>query len=171
MLIPSPPDLLYLPVEDPAVAAPQEVLVPGRTPAAEEAPAAAPGPATDQAEAAAPDVAPPEAPRAESTFAAGTEPVFALPAEDSFPTRAELDAILAAHAGPPAGPDAAEREATAALLGLDPHVAADPALFAAALSGLPEPDADAMLAAWLAETEAGSRPTDRAEPAGGWMLG
>ena len=103
--------------------------------------------------------------------AAGTEPVFALPAEDSFPTRAELDAILAAHAGPPAGPDAAEREATAALLGLDPHVAADPALFAAALSGLPEPDADAVLAAWLAEAEAASLPADRAEPAGGWMLG
>ena len=35
MLIPTPPDLLYLPVEDPAVAAPQEVLVPGRTPAVE----------------------------------------------------------------------------------------------------------------------------------------
>lgn len=153
-ILPAP---LFLP-EDPPAPAPQEVLVAGTTPlpaadapvAVAPAPAEAPPPAT-------PQLAP--------------QPAFIMPEETSFPTLAELDAILAAHAGPPAGPDAAERAAAAALLGLDPAIAEDPALYDATIAALPEPDADQVLATWISEAEAGVPPAEAAEPAGDWQLG
>lgn len=69
-------------------------------------------------------------------------PDWDLPPEDAFPTLAELDAILAEHAGPPPVPDAAMRAEVAMMLGLDPAIAEDPALFEAAVAGytMPEPD-------------------------------
>ena len=59
--------------------------------------------------------------------------------EDAFPTMAELDAILAAHDGPPPVLDAAARAELAAALGLDPAIAEDLAAFEAAIAALPEP--------------------------------
>jgi hypothetical protein len=72
-------------------------------------------------------------------------PVAALPVvpEDSFPTAAELDAILAALSGPPPGPDSLLRHEVAAQLGLDAAIAADVALFEAALAALPLPGPEA----------------------------
>ena len=84
---------------------------------------------------------------------------------------AELDAILAAHAGAPAGPDAAEREAAAALLGLDPGIAGDAALYDAALPGLPDADGEDILAAWLGEADTGAPPPEWPDPGGDWMIG
>ncbi len=163
-ILPLPPDLPFLP-EDPPMTAPREVLVTGGTPGWAEPPAAVPVPTTVPAEVAiaAREVAPMEVPRA--------EPTFALPAEDAFPTRAELDAILAAHAGAPAGPDAAEREAAAALLGLDPGIAGDAALYDAALPGLPDADGEDILAAWLGEADTGAPPPEWPDPGGDWMIG
>ena len=59
--------------------------------------------------------------------------------EDAFPTVAEMDAIFAELAAPPPGPDDALRAELAALLGLDPALAAHAALFDAALAVLPPP--------------------------------
>lgn len=71
-----------------------------------------------------------------------TAPAPRVLAEDAFPTIAELDAILAENAGPPPVPDAAARAEVAAMLGLDPAIAADPVLFEAAVADctMPEPD-------------------------------
>ena len=113
--------------------------------------------------AAAPEVAPAEpAPAATA---------FALPAEDAFPTLAELDAILAAHAGPSAGADAAERAAAAALLGLDPAIADDEGLYDATIAALPDTDADEVLTVWLSEAEAGAPAPDWPDVAGDWQIG
>lgn len=150
-VLPPLPDPLFLP-EDPPAAAPEDVLVAGAMPA----PAVAPAPA-EPAPTAAPQAAP--------------APAFTLPGEDAFPTLAELDAILAAHAGPPAAPDAAGRAAAAELLGLDPGIADDPALYDEIVAALPDPDADRFLADWISEAEAGAPPSEGAEPAGDWQLG
>ncbi|HWT09290.1 MAG TPA: hypothetical protein VN329_08995, partial [Roseomonas sp.] len=160
-ILPAP---LFVPEEPPA-AAEEDVLVAGTTPLpAEDAPVAvAPVPA-EAPPAPAAQVPPPAA--LEPAPPAARQPAFTLPEEGSFPTRAELDAILAAHAGPPAGPDAAERAAAAAVLGLDPAIAEDPARYDATIAALPEPDADAILAIWIGEAEAGLPPAEAAEPAG-----
>jgi hypothetical protein len=84
-----------------------------------------------------PGHAPAEAPPA-AMPADAAPPVAAVP-EDAFPTAAALDAIFAALAGPPPGPDAALRQEVAAQLGLDAAIAADAALFEAALAALPPP--------------------------------
>lgn len=63
----------------------------------------------------------------------------ALVPEEAFPTAAALDALRAEIDAVPQGPDLALREEVAALLGLDPAVAADAALFAATLAALPPP--------------------------------
>ena len=96
------------------------------------------------------------------------QPAFAVPDEASFPTLAELDAILAANAGAPATPTAEERAEVIALLGLDPAIAEDPALYAETLANLPDPDADAALEQWLAEYGVEATTPD---PAGAWSLG
>lgn len=126
------PDLLLL---DDAVL-PAEVLFAGAPP--EDAPAAAPA---DPA-----DAAPP----------AGLVP------EDAFPTAAALDAIFAALAGPPPGPDAALRQEVAAQIGLDPAIAADAALFEAALAALPPPgpEPDPEMPAGLPAPEAAGLPAE-----------
>lgn len=92
----------------------------------------------------------------------------ALPPDSAFPTRAELDAILAALTAPPPPPPVEDRAAMAGALGLDPAIAADPALFDATLAALPEPDAGAVLAQWL--SDAGAVPPAPG-PAPDWPLG
>ncbi len=88
--------------------------------------------------------------------------------EDAFPAIGELDALLAGQAGPAPVPDAATRAEVAAALGLDPAMAADPALFLAALEGFAPPEADPLPA------EAVSEPDMPAwwwtEPRGDWLL-
>ncbi|WP_137127919.1 hypothetical protein [Roseomonas sp. HF4] len=80
------------------------------------------------------------APTAESPAPpADAAPPVALVPKDAFPTAVALDAIFAALAGPPPGPDAALRQEVAAQLGLDAATAADAALFEAALAALPPP--------------------------------
>lgn len=118
------------------------------------------------ADAAAPGVAPPvalpltDAPPNLAAADAQDEPAlaapapFALPPEDAFPSQAELDAILAAHAGPPPEPDAHTRAEVAAWLGLDPALADDAALFNDTLAALPALDADTALQAWLGDDAA-----------------
>lgn len=63
----------------------------------------------------------------------------ALVPEDAFPTAAALDALRAEMDAAPQGPDLALREEVAALLGLDPSVAADATAFEALLAALPPP--------------------------------
>lgn len=185
LLLPAPDTLVLL--EDLPVAAPHEVLVrttatlvvPGVAPAPLPAPEAAPLD-TPRTQAPVPDAAPaPPAVLPGATVPAKAGPAepplaataFALPAEDAFPTLAELDAILAANAGPPSGAEAAERAAAAALLGLDPGIADDQALYDATIAALPDADADDVLATWLSEAEAGAPPPDWPDVAGDWQLG
>ena len=132
---------------------PEAPAPPGPAAAPAAAEAAAPAPLLAQAVAGAPMDAAPEA---------------LPPAEPAFPTRAELDAILAAVTAPPPPPSAEERAALAGVLGLDPAIAADPLLFDAALAALPEPDAAAVLAEWLSEAGAAA-PGPAPEP--DWPLG
>lgn len=94
-----------------------------------------------------------------------------MPPEDAFPTLADLDAILAANAGPPAEPSAAERAEVIALLGLDPALADDPVRYAEALANLPEPDADQVLEQWMQDDDVGPLPPDMPDPASDWHLG
>ncbi len=156
-------DLLFTPDDEPPalqsdvlVHGAQHPVMPGIVAAPPDGPDAAAAPDTIPESAFAPLPDSPASPSAPPLPAA--TPAFALPPEDAFPTRAELDAILAAHAGPPASPDAAERAAAAALLGLDPAIAEDPALYDAAIAALPEPDADAVLAIWISEAVTGEWP-------------
>lgn len=136
------------------------------------APATAAMPVDDAPAAPEPAPTPADPPPAQEPAPSTTQqPAFTQPEDASFPTLAELDAILAAHAGPPAGPDAAERATAAALLGLDPAIAEDPALYDATIAALPEPDADAVLAAWIDEAGASLPPPQPAGPAGDWQLG
>lgn len=167
-----PPSILFVPQEDPAIAAPPEVLVAG--PVREAAPEPTPAETTvaPAPEATAPMAAPAPAPtEAASTAPAADAAAFTLPPEDAFPTVAELDAILAAHAAETAGPDAQERAEAAALLGIDPATAADPALYAAALAAVPDPDADQVLDQWFSEAEVGQPPPEWPDPSGGWQIG
>ena len=165
-----PPSHLFILLDDPIIFAPEDVLVAG--PVATATPASGPDaaplpPASVPAEAPAPaatTVGPADTPDAEPL-------AFTLPAEHAFPTLAELDAILAANADANAGPDAAERAAAAALLGIDPAIAADPVLYAAALAALQDPDADAVLDQWLNEAEVGPPPAEWPDPAGDWQVG
>ncbi|MBP0462506.1 hypothetical protein J5Y09_01160 [Roseomonas sp. PWR1] len=92
------------------------------------------------------------------------------PAEDAFPSLAALDAIRAAFAADPPGPDAAARADFAALLGLDSALAAEEAAFLDALRGAPAPDGAALLAEWLSEAVA-REPPAWALPAPDWPLG
>jgi hypothetical protein len=52
--------------------------------------------------------------------------------------------MLAGNAGPPPVPDAATRAEVAAMLGLDPAIAADPALFEAAVAAYAMPEAEPL---------------------------
>ena len=105
----------------------------------------------------------------------GAPPPLALVPEDAFPTAAELDALQAELSAPPPGPDLALREEVAALLGLDPAIAADAALFEATLAALPppapEPDPEPLSEApWTAfDWVAMSR--DWGDLSKGWILG
>lgn len=210
MRLPQLSDILFVPLEDPILAAPVDVLVLGaglageppaepaiaaavvapaaRQPDAAVAVAAVPEAASAVMVAAVPEAAPPApvaVPEAVPTAAVAAvlepdvavpaaepvadPPAFALPPEDAFPTLAELNAILTANAGPPAGPNAAERAEAIALLGLDPAIAADPDLYAAIIAGLPAPDADEILAQWLNEAEVPPCEWDAAP--GDWQIG
>ncbi|MEO3473031.1 hypothetical protein AAFN86_14270 [Roseomonas sp. CAU 1739] len=159
-----PPSDLFILLEDPSFATPEDILVIGPVPAAAPAPDAVP-PAPAQ-----PQDAPAVAIVTAEAETPASAPVFDLPAEDAFPTLAELDAILAAHAGTPDGADAAERAEAAALLGLDPAIAADPDLYAAALAALQDPDGDQVLTQWLSD-EVGAPPSEWPEAAGDWQVG
>lgn len=155
------PEPLITTTAEPATVAMEPVATPE--------PAASVLAATSEPLAALPAAAAPEAIVSE---AAPEPPVaaFEVPSEDAFPTAAELDAILAANAGPAAQPSAAERAAVIALLGLDPAIAEDPVLYARTLAELPEPDADQVLEQWMQEygvVDPASLPN---EPASDWPL-
>lgn len=152
-----PPFDAPLLVDEPPAASLIEVLL-------REAPPPAPDPAPGTGPTAAPAG---DACQAESASVA-PEPAAAPAPDPAFPTRAELDAILAAVSAPPPPPPEADRAALAGALGLDPAIAADPALFDATLAALPEPDGAAVLAQWL--SEAGAVPPAPA-PAPDWPLG
>ncbi len=158
-IVAEPPAIPAEPVVPATVDPPAEPTLVLPEPTATPAPVAVSTPAT-LPEAAPATVDPPTA-----------DPAFTVPDEASFPTLAELEAILAANAGAPAGPTAAERAELAALLGLDPAIADDPALFAETLANLPDPDADAALEQWLAEYGVEGLPPDVTVPAGTWQLG
>ena len=167
-----PPSDLFILLEDPVIVVPEDVLVAGTAAPATPAAGADAAPLP-------PDPAPSGAPvpaaiTIEAADIPGAEPRdFTLPAEDAFPTLPELDAILAANAHPAAGadPDAGERAAAAALLGIDPDIAADPALYAAALAAVQDTDADAVLDQWLSEAEVGPPPDEWPDLAGDWQVG
>ena len=125
MSLPPLPILDFPPAEEPWFLPPEDVLI-----LAGDAPLPLPLPL----EGAPADMPPDESAPLPDT----TEPSPVLP-EDAFPTLAELDAILAAHDGPPPVLDAATRAELAAALGLDPAIAEDPAAFDAAVAALPEP--------------------------------
>lgn len=182
-------DFPFLWFDEPRFTGPEDILVLGVLVApAEEQPTAEPEPEAAMILHAAPAETAPPAPETPaepvvviaSTPAAETEatpppaepdaaqPAFAVPDEASFPTLAELDAILAANAGAPATPTAEERAEVIALLGLDPAIAADPTLYAETLANLPDPDADVALEQWLAEYGVEATTPD---PAGAWSLG
>lgn len=175
------PAMLFLPEDEP-LAAPRDVLVRGAVPAVVSA-VVPPAPDSPAIVAALPEVAAftpllaPDGPATQTAPPETTPPAptpataFTLPDEDAFPTMAELDAILAAHAGPQAGPDAAERAAAAALLGLDPTIAHDQAQYDAAVAAMQDPDSDTVLAAWISEAEAGTPPPEWPDVAGDWQLG
>jgi hypothetical protein len=74
--------------------------------------------------------------------------------DDAFPTLAAIDAIRAAFAVDAPGPDEAARVEFAALLGLDPELAAEEAAFLDALRDAPAPDGDALLDEWLSAARA-----------------
>lgn len=145
------PDAPYL-VELPLHARLTEVLVRVAPPPGPETPAPPP------------DAAPREDPPA---FPEAAAP----PPEDAFPTRAELDAILAALTVPPPAPDAQARAELVAVFGLDPVIAADPALFEAALAGLPDPDSGALKQQWLSEAGAVPPGPDPFPVLPDWLLG
>jgi hypothetical protein len=170
-------DASIIPPDDAPAAPAMPAMLPAPPPQAADAdavPAADPplpdGPQpADSAQAA--DVPPPDAAQPADAVPDAElppPPAFALPPEDAFPTLAELDAIRAANAGPPPGPDAAERAEMIALLGLDPALAADPERYATVIAGLPAPDADALLADWLRDAEA-EIPSWKA--VGDWQVG
>jgi hypothetical protein len=143
-----PIDPLLL-LDDPAALA---VLLAGAPPVEELAPAAAmPPPAAVEA-----PLPPP--------------PAFALVPEDAFPTVAELDALLAEHAGPPPGPDAALRAALALILGIDPALAQDAEAFDAALAALAPPAEESVPGEWVSD----GLPWDAAQAEAvleDWVLG
>lgn len=120
----TPPfDPLLLLLDDPALLA---ALLAGEDPALA---AAVPGPA-----------AAPPAPAPPAPDPVAPEPVlpppFTLVPEDAFPTRAELDALLAESYLPEPGIDRATRAELAEAFGLDPALIDDEAAFMAALAGL-----------------------------------
>jgi hypothetical protein len=172
MILPPLPDPFFL-LEDQIPGTPEEILVDAPAPIGAAAPAAAetaaapPEPPTVAPEP--PVVTPVEAPPAMAEPEPPPAPAFTLPSEEEFPTLAELDAIRDAHAGAPTGPDAAARAELLALLGLDPAIANDPALFDATVAGLPDPDADQVMAEWV--HEAGIDQVEWPEPVGDWQLG
>jgi hypothetical protein len=168
MILPPLPDLFLL-LEEQIPFTPEEILVDAPAPIGETAPAAAAPPEPPTVAPEPPVVAPVEASPAMAEPEPPPAPAFALPSEDEFPTLAELDAIRDAHAGAPPGPDAAARAELAALLGLDPAIANDPALFDETVAALPDPDADQVMAEWT--NEAGIDQVEWPEPAGDWQLG
>ena len=189
MIIQPLPDLFFL-LEEPLFTAPDEILVLGAFPSAGEGPAEAAVPAAAMPvpgiiAAAEPDAAPPSSEAAPEPVAVAepapvpdvataepaSPPAFDVPPEDAFPSLADLDAILAANAGPPPGPDLAEREELLALLGLDPAIAADPDLYDATIAALPDPDADQVLADWMNEAGVGDPPPEWPDSTGDWLLG
>lgn len=94
-------------------------------------------------------------------------PAFDQADDDAFPTLAALDAIRAAFAEDPPGLDEAARAELAALLGLDPALAAEEAAFLDALREAPAPDGDALLAEWLSAARA-AEPGAGLAPAADW---
>jgi hypothetical protein len=141
----APPfDPLLLLLDDPALLA--ALLTPPEPGLAAPVPAAAPPPA------------PPVPPVPPVVFA-----------EDTFPTIEELDALLAESHQAETGPDLALREELAAMLGIDPLLAADEAAFMAALAALEPPPPEE-----LPEALSGEPPWDPAwsEPVReDWPLG
>lgn len=105
----------------------------------------------------------------------GAPPPPALVPEDAFPTAAALDALHAELSAPPPGPDLALREEVAALLGLDPAIAADAALFEATLAALPppapEPDPEPLSAAPWPAFDWAAMSRDWGDLSKGWILG
>ncbi len=171
---PQAPATQGMPALDVAEAAPKAPLADEAPPATAMPPAPAEAPTATVAPQPTPDPAPAAAPAHQDTAplpASPSGPGFALPAEDAFPSLAALDAIRAAHAGPPAGPDAAERAELAALLGIDPAFAADADLFAATIAALPAPDGDQLLAEWLDEAGIGELASPSPAGNGDWLLG
>ncbi|MBR0652511.1 hypothetical protein GXW78_22840 [Roseomonas terrae] len=191
MRLPPQSEFLYIPIEDPPVTAPVDVLVLGPAPAdplpaevlvlgtalADPLPAEVLvlGQALTDLLSANVQIPNPSAGDASIPVLGGAEPPPGagpgLPTEDAFPTLAELDAILAAHAGPQAGPDATQRAEVAALLGLDPAIAADPDLYAAVIGAMPDPNEDDVLLIWLAEAGAEPCPPEFPERACDWQVG
>lgn len=152
---------------DPATAAPAPRPVVEATPVT-DAVAAEP---TTAAPAPLPVVEPASAPEVVSTDPTPSPPAFDVPPEDAFPSLADLDAILAANAGPPPSPDLAEREALLALLGLDPAIAADPDLYDATIAALHDPDADQVLADWMKDAGIDDLTPECPDVVGDWHLG
>ncbi|MBR0674211.1 hypothetical protein [Neoroseomonas soli] len=99
----------------------------------------------------------PDAPAGTPTEEVAGPPAHRVP-EDAFPTIEELDAILAAHAGPPPVPDLATRAEVVAALGLDPGIAEDPDLFLATLAGLAPAEAEPVPEEPLNEPETTAWP-------------
>lgn len=122
-----PHDPLMLLLEDPALLA---ALLAGEDPAL--APAVS-GPVVDAPPAAAPPVPVP---------APAEAPPFALVPEEVFPTREELDALLADSYLPEPGIDRATRAELAEAFGLDPALVDDEVAFIAALAALEPPPED-----------------------------
>lgn len=163
---PAVPHHLPVAAPDPAPDVSAPILTPAPpqpVEAASGADTAAPGP-TAPAPDPLPVVEPASVPEIVTASPTPSPPAFDVPPEDAFPSLADLDAILAAHAGPPPGPDLAEREALLALLGLDPAIAADADLFDATIAALPDPDAEQVVAGWMTEAGVGDPPAD-------WHLG
>jgi hypothetical protein len=153
-------------VELPPEARLTEVLVAGGLPA--EPPAAAPVQAVEPPVPPAPGAT--LAGPAEAAATTSDEPA-GLPSPDAFPGRAALDAILAALVAPPPPPDEQARAEIVAILGLDPAVAADPALFDATLAALTDPDSMALRQQWLDEAGAVPPEPDPFPVMPDWLLG
>ena len=132
------PDVTRMAGDNPADASPATTEEAGTMPAHDASTPAGDVPASHQAdEGAVPAGDAPEPPAED------------VPFDDAFPSLAALDAIRAAFATDPPGPDEAARAEFAALLGLDPALAAEEEAFLDALRDAPAPDGDALLVEWL----------------------